>query len=138
MINEYIKKALCFGTFDILHPGHVYFLKQAKKYGDFLITVIARDLTVKKVKNRLPRNNEKKRLHQIKKLNIADQIILGNEDDPYKIIKKIKPNIICLGYDQKIFTKNLALELRQAKIDCKIIRIKAYKPNIYKSSKLST
>ena len=55
-------KVMVFGTFDILHPGHLNFFKQAREFGNFLIAVIARDKTVLKIKGRLPKNNEKKRL----------------------------------------------------------------------------
>ena len=44
------KKIVIAGTFDILHPGHVYFLKEARKHGDSLVVVIARDETVKNLK----------------------------------------------------------------------------------------
>lgn len=141
-----MKKVLCFGTFDILHPGHIYFLKECKKLGDFLVVVVARDLTVKKVKGRWPKNDEKSRKQslvkletgKIKKTKIANQVILGKKDDPYKIIEKIRPDIICLGYDQKTFTEDLKLKLARRGIDCEVSRIGAFKPEKYKSSKLST
>ncbi|MBU0625913.1 adenylyltransferase/cytidyltransferase family protein [Patescibacteria group bacterium] len=44
------KKVMLFGTFDILHPGHEYVFSQAKNYGDCVMVVLARDVTVKKVK----------------------------------------------------------------------------------------
>lgn len=134
--SQSIKKVLCFGTFDIVHPGHIYFLKQAKKYGDFLTVVIARDLTVLKVKGRIPKNHERKRLREIEELSIADRVILGDENDPYKIIERVEPDIICLGYDQKAFVDGLKAELKKIKINCKIYRIGAHKPEIYKSSTL--
>ena len=59
-----MKAVMVFGTFDILHPGHINFFKQAKKYGN-LIAVIARDRTVKQVKGRLPKYSEKQRLKAI-------------------------------------------------------------------------
>ena len=48
-----MKTVMAFGTFDLMHPGHEYFLRQAKKRGDYLIAVIARDSTVKKLKGKL-------------------------------------------------------------------------------------
>ena len=104
------------------------FFKQARKYGDYLIIVAARDKTVEKIKGK-PRNNEKKRLLKIKKY--ADKAVLGYIKDKYKVIKNLKPDIICLGYDQKSFVK----DLRKFKI--KIKRAKPYKEHRYKSSKLS-
>lgn len=131
-----MKKALVFGTFDILHPGHVDFLKQAKKHGDSLIVVVARDSTVKKVKGKKPKYSEKKRLAKIKKLKIVDDAFLGNKKGKYSIIEKIMPDVVCLGYDQNSFTKNLRQELKKRKIKAKIVRLKPYKAHKYKSSKL--
>ncbi|NQU77954.1 adenylyltransferase/cytidyltransferase family protein [Candidatus Falkowbacteria bacterium] len=133
-----MKKVLCFGTFDILHPGHTYFLKQAKKYGDFLVVVIARDLTVKKVRDRMARNDEKIRKREVLELKIADQVILGDKNNYYKVLDKVRPDVICLGYDQNIFTDKLKQELKARELDPKVVRIKSFKPEKYKSSKLST
>jgi len=130
------KTALVFGTFDILHLGHLNFFKQAKKFGDILIVVVARNATVKKVKGKLPKNNEKKRLKLVKNTEIVDQALLGLEGNKYKIIKKIKPDVICLGYDQSVFIDNLQNELDKQNLKTKIHRMKPYKENKYKSSKL--
>ena len=124
-----MKKILIFGTFDILHKGHLNLFKQARKHGDILIAVIARDKTIKKIKGKNPRHKEKTRLKNIKKY--VDKAFLGNKTNKYAVIKKIKPDIICLGYDQNSFTKNLKKHFKK-----KIIRLKPYKPDIYKSSKI--
>jgi len=131
MVN--MKKVLAFGTFDILHKGHVYFLKKARDFGE-LTLVVARDKTVKQLKKRMPINNEKKRMKNVKKLNIANIVILGYIRNKYKVIQKIKPDIICLGYDQKHFVSGLRKELKRLKLKTKIIRLRPYKPKAYKSS----
>ena len=99
--------------------------------------VVARDKTVKKLKRKLPKQNEKERLKAIKKLKIAKKVILGSLGDKYQIIKKIKPDTICLGYDQKFFVKNLLRKIKEFGLKTKIIRLKPYKPEIYKSSILN-
>lgn len=130
------KKVMVFGTFDIFHKGHKSFLKQAKQYGDYLIVVIARDKTVLKVKGKVPLNKEYDRLQIAKKSNLADELILGDLKDKYKVIEKYKPDIICLGYDQITFTKKLDKILKKINLDkIKIIRLKSYKSDKYKSSK---
>jgi len=131
-----MRKVLVFGTFDIIHPGHLNFLKEAKKHGDFLIVVVARDLTVKTIKGSFPDNTEQKRLSDVKKLGIADKILLGNIEDKYKVIEEIRPDVICLGYDQNSFTQNLDVELLKRKVQARTIRLPPYKHERYKSSKI--
>ena len=127
---------MCAGTFDILHKGHLFYLKESKKQGDNLVVIIARDLNVEKIKDKKPINNEQDRLETIKALEFIDKAILGNKGNIFNIIEEIKPDIICLGYDQKIDEKDLKEELKNRKLNTKIIRIKSFKPEIYKSSKM--
>ena len=73
------------GTFDLLHTGHIYFLKEAKKLGDELVVVVACDNTVRKLKHE-PVTPENLRLDLIKELRIVDHAVIGKEDDMYKIV----------------------------------------------------
>ncbi|MBU0647072.1 FAD synthase [Patescibacteria group bacterium] len=133
-----MKKVMVFGTFDIFHLGHKNFLNQAKQKGDYLIVVIARDQTVEKIKKAKPQNNENDRLKIVKNSGLADKVILGNLKNKYQVIKKYQPDVICLGYDQKYFIDNLVEKLQQYRLSgIKIIKLKSFKPNIYKTSKLS-
>jgi FAD synthetase len=130
-----MKKVLVFGTFDIFHPGHEYFLKEAKKHGDELVVVVARDSTVKQVKGKLPHHNENYRLNVIQKLNYVDKAVLGYETaDKYRIVEEIKPDTICLGYDQAAFVDGLEKKLQELELKTDIIRLGAYNPHIHKSS----
>lgn len=128
------KLVMAFGTFDYLHAGHENFLKQAKKLGTELIVVIARDTTVRSVKGRLPANNEKARLKNLRQTGWADQVVLGNQTDKHKIILQHKPAVIALGYDQYVFTQTLQKTLIDHNLDSEIIRLDAYFPQVYKSS----
>lgn len=129
-----MKKVIVFGTFDIVHPGHLHMLKEAKEYGDFLIAVVARDLVVCKIKGKEPKNNESIRLDYIQKLGIADKVRLGCLDDHYQAIAEEEPDIIALGYDQKAFVDNLSDAIHD---HVKIVRLSPYLPELYKSSKIS-
>jgi cytidyltransferase-like protein len=120
-----MKTVITFGTFDITHKGHIDYLTQAKKHGDFLITIIARDINIKP--NCI--HSEQERKQAVEKLAIADLVVLGDKKDKLNILKKYNPDIICLGYDQKA---NIA-EIAKAS-DAQIIRLKSFKPEIYKSS----
>lgn len=128
-----MQKVLAFGTFDILHPGHTHMLKEAKKYGDHLTVIVARDATVRKVKGKKAVFNEKTRLKNLKQLNIADKVRLGSLGNKYQVIIDEKPNVIALGYDQKFFVDDLKKIVDK---NVRIVRLKSHKPKIYKSSKL--
>lgn len=130
-----MKKVLVFGTFDVFHKGHEFFLRESKKYGDKLFVVIARNETVINVKGQEPKNNENKRKESVEKSGLADSVVVGYKGDKYKIIEEIKPDIICLGYDQVHFVDGLKDYLKNKKI--KVIRIKSFNPEKYKSSLLN-
>ena len=124
---------MAFGTFDLLHPGHINFLRQAKRRGN-LIVVIARDKTVKQLKGKLPHHTEKQRLKAVLGLNLADRAVLGSLKDKYAAIRKYRPGIIALGYDQLYFTEQLTAELKKLKLKTKIIRLRPYRPRKFKTS----
>ena len=123
-----MKKVMCFGTFDLLHLGHLNYFQQAKKYGDNLIVIIARDSNTKN--GTIFTEQERKEL--IESLEIVDEVVLGNKENKLKIIKTINPDVICLGYDHLIKED----ELKQLFPKIKIIRAKPYQTNNHKSSKL--
>ena len=131
-----MKTVMAFGSFDVLHPGHLYFLRKSKELGDKLIVVIARDSTIEKVKGKKPKYNERERQEHINDLDYVDKAVLGYETDYYEIIDDINPAVICLGYDQDSFTEGLGKELEKRGMKPEIIRIGSYKEDVYKSSKL--
>ena len=119
-------KVMATGTFDILHLGHIYFLKEAKKLGDRLAVVVATDSTVRKLKHE-PVNPEEIRLHLIQELKIVDEAFLGHEKDMYEIVGEIKPDIIALGYDQIHDENKIKAELAKRNLKAKVIRLSEYK-----------
>ena len=131
-----MKKVLAFGTFDLFHPGHRNFLEQASQLGETLCICIARDLNVEKIKGKKPKWNENKRKQEIQNNFPNAQVILGNEntDKIYECLSEIKPDVIALGYDQKVYTEGLEKELEKRVLNTEIIRMKAYKEDVYKSS----
>ena len=126
------KKVLVFGTFDGIHPGHIFFLKEAKKMGKLFVSVSSdKNASVLKKKELWKKEDERKK--EIKKLKIADKVIIGDEKiGDWNIVGKIKPDIIALGYDQK--KMKVALKLVSKKYGFEVRVIKSYKPKIYKSS----
>jgi len=130
-------KILCFGTFDILHPGHEQYLRDAKSLGDELYVIVALDKTVKDVKGMIPHNNQEKRLAAVKALPYVDHAMLGLPGDKYELVERIAPDIICLGYDQTAFTNGLSAVLASRGLNPKIVRLTLpLQPEKYKSSKM--
>ena len=119
-------KVMATGTFDLLHLGHIYYLKEAKKLGDRLAVVVSTDSTVRRLKHE-PVNHEQIRLNLIKELKIVDEAYLGHEDDIYEIVKEIKPDVIALGFDQIHDEKNIKAELKKRGINAKVVRLNEFK-----------
>jgi FAD synthetase len=116
------------GTFDIIHPGHGYYLEESKKVGGDdakLVVVIARDSTVRSRK-RIPVVDEKQRLEVVKMLKPVDEACLGSEVDMFKVVEKIKPDIITIGSDQNYNIVDLKKELLKRNIKVEIVKIKGY------------
>ncbi|AOV94727.1 hypothetical protein AQV86_02265 [Nanohaloarchaea archaeon SG9] len=91
-------KVMAQGTFDILHPGHLHYLKKSKELGDELVVVIARDSRVKEKKG--PYFDEEERKKMVEALDPVDEAVLGSKGDIYSTVREIDPEIITLGYDQ--------------------------------------
>lgn len=130
------KRVMAFGTFDYFHAGHEDYLAQAKALGDELIVVVAREDTVNKVKGQKPTHSERQRLKNVANCKHVDRAVLGNSDDKYKVLKKHQPQIVALGYDQFIFTQKLRPFFIKEGMDVEIVRLKAFKPEAFKSSLL--
>lgn len=131
-----MKKVIAFGTFDRFHAGHESYLKQARALGDSLIVVVALDETVKKIKGRLPDHGERERLAAVKSCGHVTKAVLGEKGDKYQVLRKHKPDIIALGYDQFAFTFRLEKFLIDEKINARVCRMNPYRPQVYKTSLL--
>ncbi|HDD36875.1 MAG TPA: FAD synthase [Archaeoglobus veneficus] len=119
-------KVMATGTFDLLHMGHIYYLRESKKLGDKLIVVVATDSTVRRLKHE-PVNPEQTRLNLVKELRIVDDAYLGHEDDMYKIVEEIKPDIIALGFDQIHDENKIKSELKKRGLKAKVVRLSEFK-----------
>lgn len=121
-------KVLIFGTFDNLHPGHKFVLDAAAQRGD-LYVVVARDANVNRIKGHLPRQSEQKRMAAIQQLYPKATVLLGHESDYLVPVRQIQPDLILLGYDQK-----LPPDVDEADLLGKIERLQPFAPDKYKSS----
>lgn len=129
------KRVLVFGTFDLLHPGHLWFLNEARKYGNELLVVVARDARVRGHKQK-PVFNQNERLALVRSLKPVDHAVLGDLPGRWEIIKKLKPDIICLGYDQSIDHPGIQKQLNALRKRPTIIKLKARLPRRFTSSRL--
>ncbi|MEK7523809.1 MAG: adenylyltransferase/cytidyltransferase family protein [Patescibacteria group bacterium] len=131
-----MRKVIAFGTFDRFHAGHESYLQQAKSLGDSLVVIIARDETVQRIKGKMPDHSEKQRAQSVKKSGLADKVMLGKLGDKYEVIRRLKPDVIALGYDQFTFTFRLEKFLIDQKMNARIVRLRPYHPNVFKTSLL--
>lgn len=103
--NKYIDKMVVFtnGCFDILHVGHVRYLKKAAELGDILIVGINSDESVRRLKGeKRPIICQEDRIEMLSSMSFINHIIMFNEDTPYELIKYIQPNILVKGSDYDI------------------------------------
>lgn len=91
------------GCFDLLHIGHVKYLKEAKSKGDFLIVGINADASVKRLKGPTrPIQNETDRSEILAALESVDATVIFTEDTPENLIKALRPDVLVKGGDWKI------------------------------------
>jgi FAD synthetase len=118
-------RVLATGTFDILHPGHLLYLSEARGLGDELYVIVARDSMIKhKQKPVVP---EEQRLAMVQALRVVDHAMLGSKIDIFEPLREIRPDIIALGANQFFNENDLEAQLRDHGIDAKVIRIKSFK-----------
>ncbi|RLJ10315.1 MAG: hypothetical protein DRP15_00330 [Candidatus Aenigmatarchaeota archaeon] len=118
------KKVLVGGTFNIIHPGHIYFLRKSKSFGKRLVVVVSNDETAKKKGKLIFPAKERKKL--LESLRFVDKVIIGDKKDFFKVIEKERPDIIALGYDQEIDLSTLKKRTERLGIDVRIKRIDKY------------
>ena len=124
------KVVLTTGAFDMLHPGHVKLLEEAKKLAGpdgKLVVLIARDETVKRNKGRDPIFDEESRRYMVSMLKPVDEVILGYTPPSFeKVIERVKPDIVVFGYDQEKFRKEFERFCKERGIDVDIVVARKY------------
>ena len=127
------KIVLAGGVFDIIHPGHIHTLNAAKALGDVLVVAIATDKTAQKMKKRPPLHNQELRCELVSCLSMVDKAVIGHEDDIFKTVKAIEPNIIVLGYDQIHQEKFIDDGCKRINLDVEIVRLQSPVPELSSS-----
>jgi len=132
------KIILTSGVFDLLHLGHVKYLEEAKKAGGRnaeLIVIVARDSTVKKRKGKKPIISENQRRALVESLKIVDEALLGYEKfDIGKVIERINPDIIAVGYDQEGMEQTVKNYVKEKGLKIKVMKIGKFEEDELDSS----
>ncbi|MDQ5931619.1 MAG: synthetase [Patescibacteria group bacterium] len=130
------KRVMCFGTFDIIHPGHIKFLTRARALGDELFVVVSRDERRAAIRGKTPVHTQAERVVVLSSLSAVTQALAGKKDDILAIIRKIKPSIIALGHDQVYGVDVLQSWCASQKNPPQIVRLPAYKRSRYSTSRI--
>ncbi|MBN1940819.1 MAG: FAD synthase [Candidatus Diapherotrites archaeon] len=132
-----MKKVMVFGTFDVIHRGHLRYLREAKKFGDYLIVVVSRDINALKIKGKKPVHNEQERLNSVQGLPMVAKAVLGDvEPRSWLVIKKHRPVVIALGYDQLKTEASLMKQLKTLEWNPRVVRIKGLNPRKYNTTRI--
>jgi rfaE bifunctional protein nucleotidyltransferase chain/domain len=89
------------GCFDIIHAGHIRYLREARALGDLLVVGLNSDASVARLKPGRPVNNEMLRAEVLAALEMVDYVTIFAEDTPYELIRSIRPDVLVKGGDWK-------------------------------------
>ncbi len=117
-----VVRVMATGVFDLLHPGHVYFLSEARKLGDELVVVVARDQTARRLKHE-PYVPEHVRREMVEALKPVDRAVLGSTTDIYETVVREHPQVIALGHDQHWNEKEVEAECARRGVPVRVVRI---------------
>jgi FAD synthetase len=120
MTDDATATAIAQGTFDVLHPGHLHYLREAKSMADELVAIIARGENV--THKEPPVLPDEQRREMVDALDPVDEAILGHPEDIFAPIERIDPSVIVLGHDQHHDADAIEGELVRRGIDCDVAR----------------
>lgn len=123
--RESLRVVLAGGVFDIIHPGHISTLNAAKALGDVLVVVVATDNTAVKMKKRRPIHSQEQRQELVNSLAVVDLCLIGQENDIFKTVNLVKPQIIALGYDQVHQEQFITKGCKKIQLDAKVARLQS-------------
>lgn len=124
-MSSEMTRVMATGVFDIIHTGHLHFLKEAKKLGDELYVVVARDSTATRM-GKEPVMDENSRFAIVSELRVVDRAILGREGDIYQTVKEVQPDIIVLGHDQKFDPDDIIKGCARVGVTVRVERLSKY------------
>ena len=128
MGRDSLRIVLAGGVFDIIHPGHIHTLNAAKLLGDVLVVVVATDNTAVKMKKRTPIHSQEQRQELVNSLEVVDLCLIGQENDIFKTVNHVRPQIIALGYDQVHQERYITEGCKKIKLNAKVARLQSPMP----------
>jgi len=128
-----VVRVVATGTFDILHPGHLWYLQESARLGDELFVIVARDVNIRhKPRPVIPEDQRCAMVNGLKPVTQAD---LGDPVDMYRPIREIQPDIITLGCNQHFDPVVLQNNLQTRGIFSQVVRISEYRGSPFTSSR---
>jgi FAD synthetase len=118
-----MKRVMASGVFDLVHPGHLFYLRKAKRLGDHLIVVITSDGHAAASK-RQPHHSQYERAELVASLEPVDEVLIGA--DPYDLLATVgqaNPQVIALGHDQSFDPEELRQTLARAGLAVDVVRL---------------
>ena len=129
------KTIMVFGVFDLLHEGHRHFLSEAKRLGEWLITVVAQDSVVVTLKGQFPTQILAERVKNLRASGIPDEVVAGDvRQSSWECVVKYAPDVIAFGYDQKNLKRALEKFLAANKLVIKCVFITPHRDGMIHSS----
>jgi cytidyltransferase-like protein len=130
-----LKVVMLGGAFEIIHPGHVHALTEAKSLGNTLVVVVATDESVERNKGRPPVTGQALRVALVSSLRQVELALPGNKGSIYDILVRIRPDVVALGYDQHHDGDEIVREAARRGVVTRVARLGAPSPDV-KTSKI--
>jgi cytidyltransferase-like protein len=130
-----LKVVMMGGAFEIIHPGHLHALSEARRLGNTLVVVVATDVSVEKNKGRPPVTSQALRVGLVSSIRQVDLSLPGNKGSIYDILLRIRPDVVALGYDQRHKGDEIVQEAARRGIRIRTARLGAQIPDL-KTSKI--
>ena len=130
-----LKVVMIGGAFEIIHPGHLHTVEQARKLGNTLVVVVATDKTVAKNKGRDPVTSQEWRVKLVSAVRGVDVAIPGGQGSIYDTLEKVRPDVVALGYDQTHNPSDIEAEARRRGLELSVVRLTSPLPDV-KTSKI--
>lgn len=130
-----LKVVMIGGAFEIIHPGHLHTIEQARKLGDTLVVVVATDRNIVKNKGREPVTKQEWRVKLVAAIRGVDVSLAGGAGSIYDTLEKVRPDVVALGYDQIHNPADIEAEARRRGLELSVVRLSSPLPEV-KTSKI--